>query len=380
VTSSSVNIRPIRTPAEREQWNSLAESGAVGHRHQCLWWMEPLSRYGFRISALGCWTGDRLVGGALIRSYSVPLTPVTVSECLDGPIFLDWDQTWADAFIAGLSEVAGRVDCTALILQDCPHAAVHQDLLAALRRGRKTTVKMGRADAVLSLEGRTMDQIWKGFNHGTRQRIKNARARELTVRHLSRPEDLHRAYQAWIATAQRKSFSDVRPWESLEPVVRRCLDQRLGSVLGTFLGDTLLAAALVTHIGDTATYVYGGYMDDAQQYSPTHVLQHEAIRESLERGLARYNFGYLLAEEQPLAQGVDQFKLGFGAVPQRHLDTIVWERKPLLYASVERLRRGWLGRNLEPRLRKALIRRGEGNGKVQEFAVSRAPDGNGSVR
>jgi hypothetical protein len=374
VTSPSVNVRPIRTPAEREQWNALTESAAVGHRHQCRWWMQPLERYGFRVTTLGCWLGDRLVGGALIRSYSVPLTPVTVSECLDGPIFLDWDKSWANAFVAGLAELAGSVDCTALIIQDCPHAAVHQDLVAALQRGgRKTTVKPGRADAVLPLEGRTLDQIWKGFNHGTRQRIKKARARELTVRHLTRPEDLHRAYQAWIATAQRKSFSDVRPWESLEPVVRHCLDHRLGSVLATFLGDTLLAAAFVTHIGNTATYVYGGYMDDAQQYSPSHVLQHEAIRESRERGLARYNFGYLLAEEQPLAQGVDEFKLGFGALPQGHLDTIVWERKPWLYASVERIRRGWIGRNLELRLRRALIRRGEGNGKVQEFAVGSAP-------
>jgi lipid II:glycine glycyltransferase (peptidoglycan interpeptide bridge formation enzyme) len=222
------------------------------------------------------------------------------------------------------------------------------------------TVKPGRADAVLPLQGRTMDQIWKGFNHGTKRRIKKAWARELTVRRLTRPEDLNCAYEAWMATAQRKSFSDVRPWESLEPVVRHCLEHRLGSVLATFLGDTLLAAIFVTQIGDTATYVYGGYTDYAQEYSATHVLQHEAIRESLERGLARYNFGYLLTEEQPLARGVDQFKLGFGAVPQRHLDTIVWERKPLLYASVERLRRGWLGRSLEVGLRRMLIRRGEG--------------------
>lgn len=320
--------------------------------------MEPLDRYGFRVQALGCWVGDRLLGGALFRSYRVPLTPITVSECLDGPIFLDWEPAWADCFGAGIGRLAHDADSTVVTIQDCPQPDVHRDVLAALGRGgRKLSVKPGRADAVLPLRGRTMDQIWKGFNHGTRQRIK--KARELTVRRLSRPEDLARAYAAWIATAQRKSFSDVRPWESLQPVVRHCLDHGLGSVLATFRGETLLAAAFITHIGNTGTYVYGGYVDGAQKYSPTQVLQHEAIRESVELGLADYNFGYLLSPEQPDARGVDEFKLGFGALPRQHLETIVWERKPVRYALVERLRRGRLGRNLEARLRRVLIGRGE---------------------
>jgi Acetyltransferase (GNAT) domain len=339
--------------------------------------MEPLQRYGFRVQALGCWMGDRLLGGALFRSYTVPLTPITVSECLDGPIFLDWEPAWADAFVAGVDDLADSANSAALVMQDCHHPDVHRDVVAGLRRGgRKTTVKPGRADAVLPLRGRTLDQIWKGFNHGTRQRIKKARKNGLTVRRLTQSEDLVRAYGAWLATANRKSFSDVRPWASLEPVVRHCLDHRMGTVLASFLGEELLAAALITHIGDTATYVYGGYVDGAEQYSSTQMLQHEAIGESLALGLGSYNFGYLLGQEQPLARGVDEFKLGFGALPQPHLDTIVWERKPVLYASVERFRRGWIGRNLEVRLRKALIRRGEGDGKVEEPALA-SMDGTG---
>jgi lipid II:glycine glycyltransferase (peptidoglycan interpeptide bridge formation enzyme) len=167
------------------------------------------------------------------------------------------------------------------------------------------------------------------------------------------------AYAAWIATAKRKSFSDVRPWRGLEPVLRHCIDHRLGAVLGSFLDERLLAAAFVTHVGRTASWVYGGYMDGAEKYNPTHVLQFEAIRESLERGLARYNFGYLLAEYQPGARGVDEFKIGFGAQPERHLDTILWKRKPMLYAAVQRLKGGSMGRNLERWLKSRLIRRGD---------------------
>jgi hypothetical protein len=322
--------------------------------------MEPLERYGFRSCVIGCWKGDRLVGGALFRSYYVPLTRTTVSECLDGPIFLEWENAWADDFVAGLVKLAGQVNSMALVIKDCPHEDVHRDVLAALgRRGLTTALIRGSADAVLPLEGRTIDQVRSGFNHGTRQRVKKGTAGPLSIRRLTTPEDLLKAYAAWIATAARKSFTDVRPWVGLEPVLRHCIDNRLGSVLGSFLDDRLLAAAFVVQVGKTAAYVYGGYLDGAEKHSPTHALQFEAIRESLERGLAAYNFGMLISEGQPAGRGVDEFKLGFGAVPQRHLDTIVWKRKPLLYDSIEWLRRWRMGGKLEALLKRKLISRGD---------------------
>jgi lipid II:glycine glycyltransferase (peptidoglycan interpeptide bridge formation enzyme) len=158
-----------------------------------------------------------------------------------------------------------------------------------------------------------------------------------------------------MATANRKSFTDVRPWTGLHPVLRYCVDNRLGSVHGSFLDEKLLAAAFVVQVGNAAAWVYGGYTDGAEKYSPTQVLQFEAIRESLERGMDTYNFGNLIGDGQPAGRGVDEFKLGFGAVPQRHLDTIIWKRKPLLYSTIERLRRGWIGARIEARFKRKLI-------------------------
>jgi GNAT acetyltransferase-like protein len=354
--SPALRVGRITTPAERKTWNDLAERSPVGHRHQCLWWMEPLKQYGFRTQAVGCWKGDRLVGGAHFRSYRVPLTRSTVSECFDGPIFLEWEDAWADVFLAGLVEMARTAKSMAVVIKDCPHQDVHRDLLAAFQRGGLTTaLSRGAADAILPLKGRTMDEIRSGFNHGTRQRIRKGQAGPLSVRRLTADEDLLEAYRAWIATANRKSFTDVRPWSGLEPVLRHCIGNRLGSVLGSFLDEKLLAAAFVVHVGTAAAWVYGGYMDGAEKYSPTQVLQFEAIRESLEIGMDTYNFGNLIADDQPAGRGVDEFKLGFGAVAQRHLDTIIWKRKPGLYAAVERLRRGWIGRRLEALVKRKMV-------------------------
>lgn len=371
MASRRLRIGPITTSAEREAWDDLAGGASVGHRHQCLWWVNPLERYGFRSHPLGCWREGNLVGGALFRSYTVPFTGTTVSECLDGPIFLEWESAWADELVAGLVKIGREANSMAMVIKDCSHEDVHRDVVAAFRRGGLAiTLSPGPADAVLPLEGRTMDQIRSGFNHGTRSRIRKGQ-KGISVRRLAGSDDLAKAYEAWIATASRKAFTDVRPWLGLEPVLRHCIDHRLGSVLGSFLEQKLLAAAFVTHVGRTATWVYGGYMDGSEKYNPTHVLQYEAIRESLEKGFVEYSFGNLLAEQQPSARGVDEFKLGFGAVPRRHLDTIVWERKPMLYASIERLRRSGIGRRLEDLLKKKLIRRGDthGQGRADGRAV-----------
>ena len=358
--SPTLHIRPIITSDERAKWDALAARSPVGHRHQCLWWMEPLAHYGFQMRVLGCWKNDELIGGALFRSYPVPYTGTVVSECLDGPIFLEWESEWAEGMVSAMAEMARQVNSMAVVIRDCPHETAHRDILRAMaQRGLPVVLTPGAADAVVNLQGRTLEEVRAGFNRGARQRIKQSQNGKVSVRRLTSPEDLFEAYGAWIATANRKGFTDVRPWAGLEPVLRHCLDRGLGTVLGSYAEEKLLAAAFIVYVGSAAAYVYGGYVDGAEKFSPTHLLQYEAMRESLERGMASYNFGYLLAEHQPSARGVDEFKFGFGAAPVRHQDTIVWKRKAVLYDAIARLRRVQIGRNLEAMFRSRLIRRGD---------------------
>jgi hypothetical protein len=358
--SSKLNIRPVATAVERGQWDALAARSPVGHRHQCMWWMEPLAHYGFETRVLGCWHQGELVGGALFRSYRVPYTGTVVSECLDGPIFLEWESEWAEELFDAVEDMAGQVNSLAVAIRDCPDEKVHRDILQVMRkRGLHVALTPGAADAVLPLQGRTLEQVRAEFNRGTRARIRKSQTGGMSIRRLTSPEELAQAYAAWIASANRKGFTDVRPWAGLEPVIRHCLDHKLGVVLGSYAEGKLQAAAFIVHVGSTAAYVYGGYVDGAEKFSPTHLLQYEALRESYEKGLVSYNFGNLLGEYQPSARGVDEFKLGFGAAPVRHLETIVWKRKMVLYDAIELVRRARVGRNLEAMFRSRLIRRGE---------------------
>jgi len=358
MSSGGVRILPITTPLQRQEWDELASDSAVAHMHQCLWWAEPLAQFGIATQVLGCWKGKQLVGGGLFRSIPVPFLRMHITECLDGPIFVEWSSEWADAFVRQVQKFAGDINSLRVSIHRCRSKEVHQDLVQAFERANlRTKLTPGVVEGVLLLRDRTMDNLRKNFRKGTKWSVKKGLTGPVRVTHLTSGKDLNRAYEAWMSTARRKGFSDVRPWPALEPVVRHCVDSGLGSVLGTFLGDRLLASAFVTYIGETGSWVYGGYMDGAEPYHPTHVLQYVAIQECLERRMSSYTFGDLTVNGKSSTSGVDGFKLGFGAVPEQNLDTITWERRPSWNRWIQWFRHQKLGSRVEGLFKRRLTSR-----------------------
>jgi lipid II:glycine glycyltransferase (peptidoglycan interpeptide bridge formation enzyme) len=337
---------PITTAVQKQDWDELASRSAVGNMCQCLWWAQPLAQFGVTTHILGCWKGRMLVGGGLIRSMQLPFLGMHITECLYGPIFVEWSSEWADLFVRRLQELAGEMNSLTVSIRYCPNKEVHRDLVQAFARAQlKVKLIPGVEEGVLLLKGRTMDDFWKNFRTGTKRNVKKGLTGQIRVERITSSSHLLSAYESWMSTARRKGFPDVRPWPALEPVLRHSVESGMGQVLATFLDDRLLASVFVTYIGERGSYVYGGYMDGAECYHPTHVLQYIAIQESLERGMTAYTFGDL--HEKSSRNGVDQFKLGFGAIPQRNLDTIIWERRPLYHRLIRWLRHQSLGKSLE---------------------------------
>jgi hypothetical protein len=358
MTTSSFCVVPVTTIEQRAQWDEFASRSTVGHMRQCLWWAQPLSRYGVKPQVLGCWSGGELVGGALFRSIPMPLTNAAITECLNGPIFLRWQSAWAEPFAHSLVRLAGAHKSSVLTIRACPRMDVHRDILAALLRLRlRVRTAEGTTRAILPLNGKSTDELVMSFNTGTRRNIRKGVKTGVQVRTVVTRDELRNAYAAWTASADRKHFSDVRPWAGLEPVLQHCIDQKLGAVHGSFVDGRIVAAIFVSHFGDTTEYVYGGYVDGADQYRPNHLLHDEAIRESLRLGMSAYDFGNLLEPSEPNPCGIDRFKLGFGAKPIQCADTIIWERKPLLYRGVQQLRRNRVGRRLLTLVKEYIVRR-----------------------
>jgi hypothetical protein len=351
-------VKTVKTEVERAAWRKLSEDPIFGTMYQCAWWAEPLECYGVRTHLIGVWHKDLLMGGGLFRSIPIPYVKMSLLQCFEGPIFREWDPSWAGPFIGGVEDVARTQKSMEVVIEGCPQREVQVDLLQAFH-AHDLSVKSfpGVTRAVLPLEKRTMDDIWHGMNKGTKWTIKKGIKGALEVRNLTDINDLRKAHEAWMATARRKGFSDVRPWKGLEPVLRYSVNNRLGSVLGSFLSGELLAAIFVTYVGKTAIYAYGGYMDHCEKYYPNHILQYKVIQQCLAMGVIEYSFGDLNPQYQVSRSGVDQFKLGFGAIPLPQTETISWIRKPLLCSARDWVKRQKSGKKIVAFLKDRVIRK-----------------------
>jgi len=357
-----LRIKVVASDEERDAWRTLSEDASIGSMHQCLWWAEPLRRYRVTSHALGVWRSGRLVGGCLFRSMRVPYVNTTVLQSLDGPIFLEWQRSWADAFTAALEDLARSLNAIEIGMMGCrsaDHVGVHADLVSALRaKGNKVVLSQSTSKAVIPLERRTAEDVWRGMRKMAQTSVKKGLKRT-QVRSLIDDGDLRKAHDAWLATARRKGFSDVRPWIALQPVLRHSVDAGKGAVLASFDGNALLAAIFVSYVGRVALYVYGGYLDGCERFYPNHVLHHEAIAECLRRGVKAYSLGNLSAQYPEKPSGADQFKLTLGAVPTLEPDAISWKRRPLLCDVVDWLRGTRGGRRISAALKRHVVRRAD---------------------
>jgi lipid II:glycine glycyltransferase (peptidoglycan interpeptide bridge formation enzyme) len=337
---------PITTVSQLEEWDRFATRSPVAHIQQCRWWATPLEDIGVTSHIVGVWKSNKLIGGALFRSVPIPFVKMSITECLSGPIFLEWSPQWADVFIHEIQKLAKKANSMTVSIQGCRDKDIHEDFVQAFDRQR-LRVKMapGVLEAVMSLQGHAIKDLWRNFKTLTKRSVKKGLSGPIHVKRLTEPHELMKAYETWMATARRQRFSRIRSWPTVEPVLRHAVESGVGRVFGTCLDDKILASIFVTYIGDSACYVYGGYMDGAECHRPTHVLQYVAIQEAIDRKMSVYTFGEL--NEESSWTGVDKFKLGFGAVPQRQLETITWERKPLWHQAIQWLRRQGIGHALE---------------------------------
>lgn len=285
-----------------------------------------------------------MIGGALIRSVRLPVVRSALSESLGGPLFLHRGQGDIEAFLAQLVAIAQEWNSIAVSFSDCADEQVRADLVSLARAaGLRTELKPGTTEAILRLTDMDPEQVRAGFDQNVRRNIRKAKAGGVQIRSVTESADLELAHHAWMASAGRKGFSSIRPWSTLEPVVRTSLRRDVAQVLASFHGDRMLGAIYVTYMGGIARYVYGGFFDDVDQFRPNHLLHDEAIQNSLARGMAAYSFGTVFDPREPGRHGVDRFKLSFGSALEPGVPTIVWERRPNLLRAFERFKRLSLG-------------------------------------
>jgi lipid II:glycine glycyltransferase (peptidoglycan interpeptide bridge formation enzyme) len=335
---------------------------------------------GWRHESLGWFDGESMVGAGLVLLRPVPRLPRFLAYLPEGPD-LDWfaavgngtDHTLADwltpmvahlrrrgAFAVkmgpavaarrwnGATLKAAVADPACSRLQDVPpdwsdsRAQQLVEQLAALGWSRQAAGGAGFGDVQpryvfqLSLAGRTLDELFAGFNQLWRRNVRRAEKAGVEVT-LGGYDDLPAFHEVYVETAQRDGFTPrgleyfQRMWRAMSAEDPR----RLTLFLARHEGQLLAATTLVT-VADHAWYSYGASTTAGRDVRPSNAVQWAMIRHAHAAGARTYDLRGIsdtLDPADPLF-GLIGFKLGTGGYAQEYVGEWDLTLRPLLARAV----------------------------------------------
>jgi lipid II:glycine glycyltransferase (peptidoglycan interpeptide bridge formation enzyme) len=301
--------------------------------------------------SLGWFDGVDLVGAALVLYRSLPRTSRALAYLPEGPV-IDWQRHPTDTVTAPLLEhlrrrkvfsvkmgppvVARRWESRSLKdaiaaddvlrLSDVPAAATERTaeaVGAARAEGGSTRQSSGagfgdfqpRYVFQVPLAGRSLDEVFGGFNQLWRRNIRKAQKSGVEVT-LGEAPDLAAFHEVYVETAQRDGFTPrplsyfQRMWDAMRAEggadrIRLYLARHEGRVL---------AATTWVKVGTHVWYSYGASTTEGRELRPSNAIQWKMIEDAHAAGATVYDLRGItdtLDSSDPLF-GLIQFKVGTG--------------------------------------------------------------------
>ncbi|MDP2287334.1 MAG: peptidoglycan bridge formation glycyltransferase FemA/FemB family protein [Actinomycetota bacterium] len=193
----------------------------------------------------------------------------------------------------------------------------------------------------VQLGGRTLDEVFAGFNQLWRRNVRKAEKLGVQIS-LGERSDLAAFHEVYVETAKRDHFTPralsyfERMWDELNSQQ----SSRLSLHLAHFEGH-LAAATLMVQVGDHAWYSYGASTTADRDVRPSNALQWAMITRAHEAGCTIYDLRGIADTLNPDDHlfGLVQFKVGSGGYAQEYVgewDFILrasWAKAYALYQS-----------------------------------------------
>jgi lipid II:glycine glycyltransferase (peptidoglycan interpeptide bridge formation enzyme) len=171
------------------------------------------------------------------------------------------------------------------------------------------------------LEGRTEDELLKGFNQLWRRNVKKADKAGVEVS-LGTEADLAAFHELYLETAERDHFTG-RPlsyFQTMWSAMRAEDPDRIRLYLARHEGD-LVAATTMVRVGRHAWYSYGASSTAKRDVRGSNAVQWRMLRDAAAAGATVYDLRGItdtLAQDDPHF-GLIQFKLGTGGEAVEYL-------------------------------------------------------------
>jgi len=141
----------------------------------------------------------------------------------------------------------------------------------------------------LQLEGKTRDQLWKGYKNGLRRNIKAAMKSELSFERISSREEIGQFYKLYLDSMSRNRALAKYP-RQLFLKIYELLVPNFCDVFFVKHQGRPIAGAIIIYSEDTAHYFHGGSSTACLHLRPNDLLFHRAIEIAKERNSSYFDF------------------------------------------------------------------------------------------
>lgn len=176
------------------------------------------------------------------------------------------------------------------------------------------------------------EEIMVGMRQRLRRALRKGAKNNIEIEKSTNPKDIHTFYEIQLQTAKRHdfyAFSEdflTKQFEAFAPNGE--------AVLYTAKHEgEILAQNFMIFYGNEASYHYGVSSELGTKLSGAPLLHMEAMRDARKRGIKRYNFWGIVAEDDTKHRfyGVSVFKRGFGVDELKYLPAQDLILKPFEY-------------------------------------------------
>ncbi|MCQ2568894.1 MAG: aminoacyltransferase [Candidatus Saccharibacteria bacterium] len=237
----------------------------------------------------------------------------TYMSIAGGPI-MDWsNKKLREAVFADIKEQAEKNHCVFVRIR--PQIVENEKNRALFKQ-----LGLKPAPMYLSVEyagvldiSRPEEDILAGASQGLRRKIRKAQKNNITITTSTDPKEIKTFYKIQLETAARQKFVEFSE-DFLRKQFEAFAKYDEVKLYTAKLGDEILAQNFMIFYGNEASYHYGVSTELGTKYSGAPLLHMQAMRDARERGIKRYNFWGITAEDDTKHRfyGVSQFKRSFG--------------------------------------------------------------------
>jgi lipid II:glycine glycyltransferase (peptidoglycan interpeptide bridge formation enzyme) len=323
--------------------------------------------------SLGWFDGDRLVGAAGVLFRRTPVVERYLAYLPEGPV-VDWTaypphaitaplivhlrthkvfsvkigpqlvtRRWSDDTVKRAIK-DGAVRLGDVAADEVDHGALRlADRLRSLGWRRQESSGAGFGDLQpryvfqVPLAGRSIDDLFAGFNQLWRRNIRKAEKSGVVVEQGGY-DDLPAFHDVYTVTAHRDGFRP-RPlayFQGMWRAMRAEDDDRIRLYLARH-DDELLAATTWVRVGQHVWYSYGASADHHRELRPSNAIQWQMMKDAHAAGATVYDLRGIsdtLVEDDPLF-GLIRFKLGTGGEVVEYLGEWDFPIRPAMHRAFE---------------------------------------------